>query len=317
VSKDAIQGANLIARGTVVVAPVLFYTVGLDAHTGRELWRYEAPKDTTDAGAAANPGELGHTRIDVDEGTAYIPAWGASVSAVDLHTGAVRWIWKPGRIEGDTALSGVFRAGSMGARVSGDTVFATLWHFVNRAGGTSEAWLVALDRSTGSELWRVKLPHQGSGTMIQAPPVLYRNLVIVHTLFARTYAINRATLHVDWEFTAPGAIHATSAGAEVYNDAAYVDGGDEHIYALNAGTGVRIWSAPFPAQTNNDMLVTERRVTFTIERTLFILDRQTGNQIAAVTQPRTSDPLFTSPAAFANGLIFITVAGAAWCFVEP
>jgi hypothetical protein len=34
-------------------------------------------------------------------------------------------------------------------------------------------------------------------------------------------------------------------------------------------------------------------------------------------QPHTSEPLFASPAASANGLVFITVGDAALCFEEP
>jgi outer membrane protein assembly factor BamB len=317
VAAQAIQGANLIARNGVVVAPAVFHTTGLDAQTGRELWRYQAPLDTTDAGISPNPGQVVSTRIDADDATVYIPAWGASVSAVDLHTGAARWVWQPGRMEGDTASSGVFRSGSMGARVSGDTVFATVWHYITRVGGASEAWVVALDRLTGRELWRLKLPQQGSGVMIQTAPVVDRDLVIVQPLFAQTYAINRSTLQFEWKFAAPNAIHSTLAGPELHNDTVYIDGGDEHIYALNAGTGVPIWNSAFPAQAFSDILVTERRVIFSIGRTLFVLDRHTGTQIAAVTQPRTSDPLFASPAAFSNGLVFVTVSGAAWCFEEP
>lgn len=319
VGPDAVRGANIIVRSGVVVAPVLNYTAGLNAETGQQLWQYQAPKDTTGTvpGGAAYPGAVVLSRIDADDQTVYIPAWGASVSAVDLKTGAVRWVWQPGRIEGDTATSGVFRAGSMSARVSGDTVFATMWHNVNRQGGTSEAWLVALDRPTGRELWRVRLPYQGSGALIEGAPVVYGNLIIVHTVSARTYAIDRSTQKVVWEFTVPTAALSTNAEAELYGDVVYVDGGDRHIYALHASDGGVLWSAPFPSQTGTDMLVTNRRITFTEGRTLYVLDRQTGKQVAAVTQPRTSDPLFASPAAFANGLVFVTVADAAWAFDEP
>lgn len=319
VGPDAVRGANILVRSGVVVAPVLNYTAGLDAQTGQQLWRYEAPKDTTGTipGGAMYPGSVVLTRIDADDQTVYIPAWGASVSAVDLKTGATRWVWQPGRIEGDTATSGVFRSGSMSARVSGDTVFATMWHYVNRGGGTSEAWLVALDRMTGREIWRMRLPYQGSGTLIDGAPAVYGNLVIVHTVSARTYAIDRTTQKVAWEFTVPTAALSTDAEAELYGDVVYVDGGDRHIYALHATDGAVLWSAAFPSQTGKDMLVTEHRITFPDDRTLYVLDRQTGKQIAAVTQPRTSDPLFASPAAFANGLVFVTVADAAWCFDEP
>lgn len=319
IGNDAIQGANLVARDDVVVAPVLFYTVGLDATTGRELWRYAAPDDTTDlaAGTTPTPGSLVDSRIDADSQAVYIPAWGASVSAIDLHSGAVRWVWHPGVIDGDTATSGVFRSGSMGARVSGDTVFASLWHDLNRAGVVSEGWVFAIDRTTGSEIWRIRLPDRGSGALFESAPVIYKNLVIVHTLGARTYAIDRSTQQVVWQFTAQGLLHSTLAGPALWGDTVYVDGGDQRIYALDARTGTIIWSFLFDAQTSRDMLVTERRVIFTQGNLIYILDRPSGRLIASASQPRTTDPLIASPAAFANGLVFVTVADAAWCFEEP
>jgi outer membrane protein assembly factor BamB len=319
VGPDPIDGANILVRNGVVVAPVFNYTVGLDAITGRKLWQYNSPDDTVGVpqGYTAFPGSVIDARIDADNQIAYIPAWGASVSAVDLHTGATKWVWKPGQIDGDTATSGVFRSGSMSVRVSGDTVFATLWHFVNRPGGYSEAWLVAIDRLSGTELWRVRLPYVGSGVLIEAMPVVYQNLVIVHTLSARTYAIDRATQNVVWEFTVPSAHLSTIAGAELYGDIVYVDGGDEQIHALHARDGTVIWNAPFPTQTTRDMLVTERRIIFPIGGELILLDRETGNTIVVTSQPRTYDPLFSSAATFSNGRVFITVAEAAWCFDEP
>ncbi len=320
VGPDPIDGANILVRNRVVVAPVINYTVGLDAISGRELWQYNSPDDTVGVppGYPAYPGSVIEAHIDADNQTVYIPAWGASVSAVDLNTGKARWVWRPGRIEGDTATSGVFRSGSMSVLVSGDTVFATLWHFVNRPGGYSEAWLVAIDRLSGGELWRVRLPYEGSGVLIWAAPVVYQNLVIVHTLSARTYAIDRTTQRVVWEFTvaAPYLI-STIAGAALYGDIVYVDGGDQQIHALRARDGIVIWNAPFPAATGNDMLVTDRRIIFPIGGELIILDRETGSTVAITSQPRIYDPLFSSAAAFSNGRVFITVAEAAWCFDEP
>ena len=319
VGQDPIDGANILVRGGVIVALLYAHAAGLDAVTGRELWRYKAPDDTIGIpqGYTPQPGSLSASHIDADDETVYIPAWGASISAVDLHTGRARWVWQPGRIEGDTATSGVFRSGAMGVRVSGDTVFATMWHYVNRGGGYSEAWLVAIDRLAGSELWRVRLPYQGAGTLIWAPPVVYQNLVIVHTLSARTYAIDRDTQKIAWEFTAPSARLSTTAGAELYGNVLYVDGGDEQIHALRARDGAGLWNAPFPTQATSGLLVTERRIIFPIGGELIILDRETGRTIATTTQPYTYDPLFSSAAAYSNGLVFITVGGAAWCFDEP
>jgi len=313
VGTQPINGANLIARNGVVVAPVVFHTAGVDAQTGAVLWQYEAPRDTVGERHPGNPGQVARSRIDADEQTVYIPAWGASISAVDLRTGVVRWIWQPGRMEGDTAASGVFRSGSMGARVSGDTVLTVVWHYVTRLGGTVEAWVVALDRATGGEFWRLKLPSQD---WIEAQPVIYRNLVVVHTLAARTYAIDRSTLRIAWEF-APGGTISTIAGPSLYGDIVYLDGGDQSIYALRANDGGMVWRSEFPGHATRDLLVTDRRVTFSNGGELFVLDRQTGTRVATVTQPRTHDPLFASAAAYSNGLVFVTVGDGAWCFEEP
>jgi len=318
--QDLVDGANILVRAGVVVAPLHTHTVGLDAVTGRGLWSFKAPDDTVGVppGYLAPPGSVVASTIDADDQTVYIPAWGASVSAVDLHTGNVRWIWHPGRIEGDTATAGVFRSGSMGLRVSGDTVFATMWHFVNGNGVYSEAWVIAIDRIAGKELWRVRLPFVGAGTMIWSAPVFYQNLVIVENGFARTYAIDRTTQKVVWEFVAPAEhLFTTTAGAEVYGDVVYVDGGDEQLHALRARDGSVIWNAPFPGEATTNLLVTERRIIFTNGMEFMALDRETGRMVARSTQPGTYDGLFSSAATFSNGLVFITMAGAAWCIDEP
>jgi len=319
VGNSEVNGANLVASNGVVVAPVLTYTVGLDEQTGVELWRYSAPNDTTDVetGSFAGPGQVDQSRIDTDGTTVFIPAWGASVGAVDLRTGTVRWVWQPGTIAGDTAASGVFRSGSMGVKVSGDTVFATLWHYIIRSGVTSEAWVVAINKLSGAELWRARLPFQGGGVLIQTAPVIYQNLVVVHTLSGRTYAIDRASQSVHWEFTPPGYLHSTSAGPELFGDQVYVDGGDGKVYALHAADGTQVWSFQYGFQTNNDMLATTRHLYFSQGNVLYVLDRSTGLKVAATGQPHTQDPLFASPPAFSQGLIFVTVSGAAWCFEDP
>ena len=296
----------MLVRNGVLVAPVRNYTVGLDAETGHELWRYVAPFDSIADPTAKTPGNVADSRIDADDNTVFIPAWGASISAIDLKRGFVKWIWRPGFISGDTAISGPFRSGSMGLRLSGDTVYATMWHYVTRLGGQSEAWIVAIDRSTGREIWRFKLPYKGGGVLIEGAPVVYRNLAIVHTLSGRTYAIDVLKQSVAWEFTSPTATLSTIAEAELYGDNLYVDGGDEHVYALEALDGTKVWSAAFASQATRDLLVTERRVILTNGRTIYVFDRSTGTLVAHSAQPHTADPLFASAATYANGLVFVT-----------
>jgi outer membrane protein assembly factor BamB len=317
VGPDDINGGNLLVRSGVLIAPVGNFTVGVDAYTGTELWRYFAPPDTIGYPANAPPGNVADSRIDADTNTVYIPAWGATISALDIKTGAIRWVWKPGLISGDTATSGMFRSGSMGVRVSGDTLYATVWHYVTRSGGQSEAWVVALNRSNGVEIWRFRLPFKGGGVLIEGSPVAYQNLVIVHTLSGATYAVDRFAPSVSWQFSTPAALYSTVAEAELLDDKVYVDGGDGHLYALRARDGTTIWSAPFPTQATRDLLVTQRRVILTNSRTLFVFDRTSGRLILQVAQPHTADPLFASAACFGDSGIFITVGDAAWAIEEP
>jgi len=318
VGADPISGANIIARVGVVVAASVFSTSGLDAQTGLLLWSYAAPMDTTGVPAAEfQPGTVIDSRLDADDNTVYIPAWGASVSAVDIHSGVVKWVWHLGKLMSDTAQSGTFRSGSMGVRVSGDTVFATAWHYLNRAGGNSEALVIAIDRITGTELWQVTLPSSGSGVDIEAAPVVYKGVVIAHTLSGATYGIDRSSQQVLWQHVASDATLSTIAGPELHGDTVYVDGGNRHVFALGAADGAILWASAFESATSRDLLVTDRRVIFTNGGTLFVINRADGKSVAALAQPRSSNPLFASPAAYSGGDIFVSVADAAWCFAEP
>lgn len=316
VGAGSIEGANFVASNGVVAVALVQHTVGLDAATGRELWRYEAPLDTVDAGSNPAPGQVARSRLDADGEAVYIPAWGASVSAVDLRTGAVRWVWQPGPAPTDTAARGVFRSGSMGVRVSGDTVFATAWHNLVANAVQSEAWLVALDRRDGRELWRSVHANDRGGVILGAPALAGR-VVLFNTRGGRVYAVDRTTGKLAWQFAATAPTLTPSSQVEVYDGTAYVDGGDSHIYALRVTDGAVLWRAPFRTQSVHDLLVTARRVVFSTGGFLWVLDRETGQTVTELTQPYTDEPLFASPAAFANGQVFVTVKGAAWSFDEP
>ena len=311
---EQVSGYNLLARSGVVVAPIAYSTVGLDAASGTILWRYAAPLDTLQDPAHPTPGYVVGTRIDADASTVYLGAWGASVSALDLRTGAVRWIW---RVDPSVA----FRTGVVGTRVSGDTVFAAAWHFLDARGLKSEPWIIALDRLTGRELWRIALPNFPSGGVAaNGAPGFVGNLVVLGARGGETWAVDRTTHQIAWEFR-PQTKLATVAEAEVYGSNVYVDGGDGNIYSLRAADGTLAWKAPFAGSTVVDLLVTERRVYAENGPTVFVFDRLSGDLVAQQNVPGLNGPgggsTFGSAAAFDQGAVFITVAGGAWSFDEP
>jgi len=315
---EYVGGKNLVARGGVVAVALEHTAVGLDAATGRIVWQYVPPPDTGLL-SIGGPGQVIASRIDADDEAVYVPAWGASVSAVDLHTGAVRWVWQPGRAPADTAASGhLFRSGAVGARVSGDAVFATVWHRLTDLGGRTEAWLVALDRATGQERWRVTLPAESDGNIFGGP-ALWGDLVLATAANGATFALRQATGELVWQFASPDRIPSTPSQAEVYGDAVYLDGGDNYIYALRADDGAVLWWSRVESQATKDLLATERLVVFPEGSHLNVLDRATGQLLAHVAQPRVSefDALFASPAAGAGDQVFVTLNGAAWSFDVP
>ncbi|HJP85744.1 MAG TPA: PQQ-binding-like beta-propeller repeat protein [Gemmatimonadaceae bacterium] len=308
-----IFGENFILRGGILVTAVQFHTSALDASTGRELWRYEASPDTVED-ANPRPGYVQRARIDADDQTVFIPAWGASVSAVDLQTGRARWVW---RVEPTLG----HRSGAMGVRLSGDTVFATVWHSLNQTGTQGEAWLLALDRLTGAELWRVVLPKIGSGTTVNDAPALWHNLVYVTLTSGDLFAVDRGSQQVAWHIPTQLPLSnvgtALITGPEVYGDFVYANGSDMKLHAYRALDGVEVWSSD-GSQFDRDLLVTSKFVYASDGATLYMFDRATGQRYAALGHPRKSyDYIFSSPAAIDGNRLFVTLSDGAWSFFEP
>lgn len=308
-----VLGGRLIARNGVVVGSTMQSTVGINAASGAVLWSYNAPLDTV--GGNNLPGQVILNRIDADDQMVFVPAWGASISALDLQTGTVRWIWQPGRASTDTASSGIFRSGASGVRVSGDTVYATVWHFLRAPGVPAEIWVVALDRSSGQELWRVTLPCYWSAACIDGAPAVYGSLVIINQ-GAHEYAIDTRTQHIAWDFPTSPVVTAVSE-SELFGDVVYHDGGDHNIYALRASDGSLVWKASIPGAASEDLLITDKRVIFPDGSFLYAIDRATGKLVLQMETRGGLNAPVTSPSAAMAGQVFVNLYGAAWSFDVP
>lgn len=303
----------VIAQGTLV-APAAFQAIGIEAATGVVKWRYEPPIDTLEPyNRPSKPGYLGGTRLDVDGSVVFIPAWGASISAVDVNTGQAIWIWRP-------PATTQFRSGSNGVKAHGDTVYATAWHHVDPLGARSEIWLLALDRRDGHELWRKVFPPYTSGLSVEGTPAVFGDLVIFTSAGGFEYAVNRFTKELVWQFT-PQTEQATGSQTELRDGVVYHDGGDGHVYSLDAATGSMRWKAPFDGGSSKDILVTDRRIYIPSGGIpVTVLDRASGSRVASLKDPtRISDlnGAFTSGGTFADGRVFFGASSGAACFREP
>lgn len=306
------QGRRFAIGDGVVVVACSREAVGLNLANGSVNWRYEAPPDTTYDDL---PGVMAGTHPVTNRSTVYIPAWGASVTALSIATGATQWVWRAGRLASDTAAN-VFRSGAHGVAVSGDTVFVTVGHFTNLHGGTSEALLVALDRSTGAELWKVVLPDNNSGGAISAPPVLVGDLAITLTQDGVMFAVRRSTGQIAWKYKSARHMFGTLAAPTIAGDTVYASMGDDQLTALRADNGTLIWSMP-PLDATKDLLATERRIYVPRDGYLNIHDRATGVLVATGRVKTPDGGAFTTAASARGDQIFITSTDGAWSFREP
>lgn len=302
----------MAAGAGVVVACLVTAVVGVEAATGRERWVYEPPVDSFYPATPLRPGATHIAYLAADDSSVYVPAWGASVSRVDLRTGRPVWVWR--------SRSTGFRHGAVGASLSGDTVLVTGTSFLDRLGSRSEFWLTALSRKDGRELWRVSFPAVAPGSESRGVAVPWRGLALISAAGGRVFAIDRFTQEVVWRFAPAGTTNDTFAAPSLYGDLVYVDGGDEHVYALRAQDGAVVWRTFMSAQFL-DLLVTARRVYVTNLAFLGILDRSTGRFVARLRQPGQpefgGDGAFLTPLAAHGTQIFASVVNAAWSFDEP
>ena len=296
-----IFGTRIVHQDGVVLATTQTATVAVEAGTGRLLWRYAAPAGPRGA-SPAEPGFVGKAYLDADHDAAYLPAWGGTVSAVDLRTGRVRWVWSFG-----PALPN--RAGVSGVRVSGDTVFATAWHWLVPNGVRSEVSLLALDRGAGRELWRAALPGEGSGTGPWTQPLVVGNRVVTGAADGGVVAVDRASGAVAWRADgASGHVAAVLDGGVVYVDGpSSVENGLTTYLALDAATGRPRWTVKLDlAPAVHELLVTARRVHVSTGSTIIVLDRASGRRVAEIRHPQgESTGGFASAPVEAAGRLFV------------
>jgi outer membrane protein assembly factor BamB len=310
--------AALLTVKDVVVALADYQTVGVDRATGRVLWYYAAPPDSNAwFGYPAAPGFLARNDAAADSaGTVYVPAWGGSVSAVDVYTGLARWVWRL-----DSGYT--FNSGASATAVAGDTILAALWQNTNLSGTEVRGILVTLDRATGRELARAALPF--SPTRIGGRIVTTPDAVIVASGGAgELAAVDRRTGAVRWQFSPPpdqyGFQHSSSSGVSGDADVVFTDGGNDHFYALRAATGEQLWENDQYGSTTATATASPRRVYSSDGWALSVFGRENGEVVAKVLQPGHDKENFDGLigcVTVAGGEVYVTTDGAAWSFWEP
>jgi len=195
----------------------------LEATSGQILWRYASDSDASVAESA------------VDDHAMYVGTRDHKVLALDLNDGHPIWIADVG--------AGWTQPGIVqGLSVSGDTVYAgvTRWYVSN--GYLQAAVIVALDRSTGRELWRYQSEGDRHG-IVATPVVAGRNLIADDVIFGSVFAVDRFTGKEVWRIDAAPGGYGPQDSPIIIGDTAFIASNDTYFYALDSKTGMRYWAS--------------------------------------------------------------------------
>lgn len=168
--------------------------------------------------------------------------------------------------------------------------------------------LVALDASTGNEVWRVQSQSWFWGVAVAHDQVYVGN--VDHYL----YAYDAKTGNELWKFNADnrGSFDFWSTPA-ILGDQLFIGNSDRNLYALNAHTGGLLWKFRTEGDALSDPVIADgviyisdsNHATALAQHNLYALDSQTGEELWNY---QLSSTFLTGPA-LGNGVLYAATAG--------
>lgn len=307
VTAGLIRGYAMSVGAGVVVVPLVGRTVGLDGTTGTVLWTYTSPDDQ------GSPGNVFAATPATDSEYAYIPAWGASVSAIGLRTGVPRWIWRTP----DTAST---RAGTTGVAIAGDTVYAAVWKWLTPTGTVTQQWIVAIHRESGAELWREVLTAPLQYVNVRNAPVVAGRVVAFSLTNGQVFALDRFTRARLWATAERVGGFAVDDAPLASGDTIFIPESDRAVTARAMSDGRVLWEQR-RAQGPGALALAGTRLYVGAGPYLSALDRSTGRLLWAGRIPKKPG----MPAALvsmasmrgtAGGRLFVSANGGTFCLRE-
>jgi len=216
-TEGRVRSSPAVADGLLVVGSSDGFVYALDAESGAERWRFE-----TD-GVSFDSAEFGFDRRQVSaspairDGVVYIGSRDASLYALDASNGDQIW-----RFDEDS--SWIITT----AAVTADRVFS---------GRSSSGNIRAIDRETGTEVWRVE-----AGAYVYSSPVVVGRTLYVGQGDGDFVALDVASGEERWVYRSGGAIYATPL---VHEGRVYVGSDDGFVYAFSAADSLPLERAVF------------------------------------------------------------------------
>ena len=213
---------NVLVRGGRVFVSESESVSAVSESDGHLLWQFHPDSNAARIGAALDDRAL-YT------GQRGIPI----VYAIDVTTGSLLW-----RV--NVGPSWTTPGFVTGVAVSGDTVYAAVSRWKNQFGGIRSGIVVALDRTSGTELWRYETPTNSDD--FQARPVVANNLLIANDFFGGALiALNRMTGTEAWRVTAVGNGFGPLAPATLSGNDVFSASEDTYLYDIAASSGQIVW----------------------------------------------------------------------------
>ena len=208
---------TLLANAGVVYVSETDSLMAVEASTGRTIW-------------SVHPDSQAVTEPALDNSGFYTGQRGlAVVYALERATGAIRW-------KTNVVVGSAFAAHVRGVAVVGDTVYAAVEKYLDRNGVAAKGVLVALDRMTGTELWRYET--SDSKDFFYNAPLVVGSQVIVNNFYrANLISIDARTALVQWSTDVGATVRAVVIG-----DRVLAAGSDTKARALDLRTGVVKWT---------------------------------------------------------------------------
>jgi len=282
-----------VRDGRVFAAEAVAFA--FDAATGREMWRFTPDTDASLSQSTA------------DERAFYFGTESRTVYALSTADGAPLWST---RIGADWPNRGIVK----GVSVSGDTVYATAERHYSPNGYYSAGVIVALDRSTGRELWRYQ---NGTGTdsrgVIGAPTVADRLLLASDHKGNAFFAVDRFTGEEVWRTPTEPGWAGPGAPPVAVGNVAYASGADTYVYALDLQSGRVIWRTR-PAMGSSRYHAVCGKAVFNNLSYLGIVDRHTGRLMGLMFEDQER---ITSGFAVHDDRIFFLTHSAAYALKCP
>jgi outer membrane protein assembly factor BamB len=308
-TKNAIEGAVVVANGVVYAGSADKHLYAIDLKTGAQKWK-------TQLGLLiSSPG--------YKDGKVYIGDNDGKFYCVDAADGKVLWSFEAeGQItaapnfDGDNVLipshdSTLYCLDKAGKKVWDFKIEGPIYGGVAVADGKTflagcDSLMHVLDVKTGKELGNVDLKGQSGSAAAVLGDRLY-----VGTMSNQVLAVNLKSLRVEWEFEAPKRKQGFYGSAAVTDDLVIIGSRDDKVWALDRKTGKRRWDYLTDHKVDGSAVVAGGRVFVgSFDRKLYVFDLA-GKKLDAI---ELDGAIIGSPAVADGCLVIASEKGTVYCF---